>query len=258
VFAELGETDDHALLLGSAEDWLTAPQMHAIRLRADDRDHVLDPGEVAWSRLETAACRLQLARSAPPEYESVSRQSFAVSEGDGLEPRVRPDGLEQMADVVPDGLSAQVEFLRDLRRRAPALEQAKDFGLAWREVELRVRLRFLDQVGDLTEDAHDAIAAGERDGTDLDRHPLTLVADEHYRAVRRISAAKQLAREHLAGASVFLGSDDRRELTPFDVPDETTGGAVHPADHARRVDQVARDIDVLERVGHLGLHRRER
>jgi len=45
-----------------------------------------------------------------------------VSECDGFQPRVRADGVEQVTDVVSDGLAAQVELLGDLRRRAAALE----------------------------------------------------------------------------------------------------------------------------------------
>jgi hypothetical protein len=55
VFAELGETNDLAVLLRSAEDWLAATQLHAIRFCVDDRDYVLEAGEVEWSRLEAAA-----------------------------------------------------------------------------------------------------------------------------------------------------------------------------------------------------------
>jgi hypothetical protein len=55
VFAELGETNDLAVLLRSAEDWLAATQLHAIRFCVDDRDYVLEAGEVEWSSLEAAA-----------------------------------------------------------------------------------------------------------------------------------------------------------------------------------------------------------
>ena len=54
---------------------------------------------------------------------------LAACDRDRLEPRVDAERAQQVANVVPYGLSAQVELLRDLRRRPSLLEQAQDLGL---------------------------------------------------------------------------------------------------------------------------------
>ena len=54
VFAELQEADDLAVLLRSAEEWLAATHLRAIRFSVDERVYVLAAGEVEWS-LDAAA-----------------------------------------------------------------------------------------------------------------------------------------------------------------------------------------------------------
>jgi hypothetical protein len=55
VFAELGEADDFAVLLRSAEDWLAATHLRAIRFSVDGRCYVLEAGRLEWSHLDAAA-----------------------------------------------------------------------------------------------------------------------------------------------------------------------------------------------------------
>src|SRR6476660_5812727 len=71
---------------------------------------------------------------------SVSRQRLPARHRHRLEPGVGPDGVEQVADVIADGLPAQVQVLGDLCGRAAPLELAQNLGLAWCEAELRVGL----------------------------------------------------------------------------------------------------------------------
>jgi hypothetical protein len=49
--------------------------------------------------------------------------------GDGFEPGVHAECAEQMADVVPDRLRAQMKLLRDLLGRTSLLEEAQHLGL---------------------------------------------------------------------------------------------------------------------------------
>src|SRR5262249_51794456 len=51
----------------------------------------------------------------------------------------------------------------------------------------------------------------------------------------------------LARPAGLLRCDDRRELEAAHVADDAPRGRVHPADDAGRVDDVARDVDRLER-----------
>jgi hypothetical protein len=57
--------------------------------------------------------------------------------GDGFETRVHSEGSQQMADMVPDGLRAQVELLRDLLGRASLLEETQHAAPATGELEGR-------------------------------------------------------------------------------------------------------------------------
>jgi hypothetical protein len=47
--------------------------------------------------------------------------------------------------------------------------------------------------------------------------------------------------------TLLLGRDDRREQLAAHVPDHRYRGRVHPANDPVLVEDVARDIDVLER-----------
>jgi hypothetical protein len=51
-----------------------------------------------------------------------------------------------MADVIANRLSAQMQLFGDLPCRTAALEEPKHLRLFRREVQLRVCVRFLDQV----------------------------------------------------------------------------------------------------------------
>src|SRR5262249_13615666 len=120
-----------------------------------------------------------------------------------------------------------------------------------------VWLWLLDEVGYLPEDADDVLAPLQRDRAHLDRDAPAVPVYEHHRAVGRVGVAEEPASEELLCPSRLLRRDDGRELPPSPGPDEAAPGRVHPADHAGAVDQIARDVDVLDRLRHIYLERLE-
>jgi predicted amidohydrolase len=166
---------------------------------------------------------------------------------------MNPDRAQQMTNVVAHGLSRQVKLVRDLRSRAATFEQGQYFGLPRRQLELRVRHRLLADVRDLTKDAHDMFAADERYRADLDGQPVAAAVEQHDLRVGDRLVPDNLAGEDSLRTTCFLRRDDGRELAAADVSDEAFTGRIHPADHARCVDHVARYVDPFERL--LDAHR---
>lgn len=115
--------------------------------------------------------------------------------------------------------------------------------------------RLLQHVGDLAEDSDDVVSAGERYRAHFDGDAVAVVVDEDDGRVGRVQVPEQPAGKELPRAASVLRRDDGRELAAFDVSDEPARSRVHPADHTRLVDEVAGDVDVLERVSDLCLHR---
>jgi len=58
--------------------------------------------------------------------DSPSGASAVPDCGNGFETRAHSESAEQMADVVPDRLRAQMELLCDLLRRAALLEETEN------------------------------------------------------------------------------------------------------------------------------------
>src|SRR5689334_22772040 len=86
---------------------------------------------------------------------------------------------EHGADVVANGLGAELELARYLLRRAAVLELAQDLRLAWRQLRVRRRRLVLVYLRHLAEDADHPSAAAQRHCADLDRHPpAVLVHDD--------------------------------------------------------------------------------
>jgi hypothetical protein len=195
------------------------------------------------------ACLTHLCQSR--ESLSARHEQLTPGEGDSLEAGVGTDRVEQMADVVSYGLATQMQLLGDLRGREPAFEEPEHLSLARREVEIGMRLRLLEHVGDLSEDADDVLAVRERDRAHLDGDTVAARVDEHYGLIPRILAPEQLPSKELSRTQALLRSDHRRELTPFDVADETARRVIDPAHDSTRVDQIARDVDVLQGVSDL-------
>lgn len=148
--------------------------------------------------------------------------------------------------MVPDGLDAQVQLLGDLLRRSASLEQDEHLRLPGRELELRVRMGLLDEVGDLAEDAEEVVSVVDRDRADLDRDALAVRADDLDDRVSDPRGADHFSREELPRPPSVLGRDDRRELGPAHVADDAARRSVQPTNDPGRVDVVARDVDVLE------------
>lgn len=170
-----------------------------------------------------------------------------VRDGNRLEPRVRADRPQQVADVVPHGLGAEVQLLGDLPRRPSAFQQLQHFGLARGEVELRMRVRFLEDVRDLPEHADDVLSVEDRHGRYLDANAAAFAVDDHRGRVGGRSPTDDLPHEQFASPPRVLGCYDRRELSADDVTDNPTSRRIDPPHDAVCVNQVTRHIDVLER-----------
>jgi hypothetical protein len=147
--------------------------------------------------------------------------------------------------------SAAISFV--VRPRSSSFEHLR---LPRREVKIGVLVRLLDQVRDLAEDAHDVVAMVDRHRADLGGDPSAVRRQQDHGGVRDLGAADDLAREQLPRAPRRLGRDDGGELAPPDVADDVLCRAVQPADHSRRVDVVARHVDVVEYL--VDLHRLQR
>jgi hypothetical protein len=93
----------------------------------------------------------------------------APSDCNRFEACVHVECSQHGADVVADGLGAELELVRDLFGRTAVLEQAQHLALAGRQLRLRRRGFVLFYVDSLAEDADHPPAAAERDSADLDR-----------------------------------------------------------------------------------------
>ena len=107
------------------------------------------------------------------------------------------------------------------------------------------RCRVLD-VCHLPEDPDHPVALHQRHGAQLDTDALAVGADHHDLRVRRPVRAADVAGEDLPRAAGLLRRDHRGELPAAHIADEAARGLVQPADDARPVDDVARDVDRLE------------
>jgi hypothetical protein len=164
---------------------------------------------------------------------------------DGFETRVGIERPQEVADVVPHRLGADVELMRDLLGRAAMPEQTQHLGLPARQARMgRRRWIVLFQVFDLAEDAdHMAIAATERNRADLDGHPLAVRVDQHDLVVRAGWWSDKVPGEDLPRTARFLGRDDRGELAATHVSHDLARRWIQPADDPVPVDHVSRDAD---------------
>ena len=80
----------------------------------------------------------------------------------------------------------------------------------------------------------------------FDCNQAAVGADEYDAGVGNRCSADNLSREDLAGAQRILGRNDRSELPPANVADDVAGGTIQPADYPGRIDDVTRDVDVLQ------------
>jgi len=147
-----------------------------------------------------------------------------------------------------------MELVDDLPRRAAVLEEAQHLGLARRQRRVR-RGGVNGMMEELAEDPDDPLPAHQWHRAHLDGHSLPVGVDEHQLGVRHRRRTRHLLREQLAREAAVLRRDQRRELPAMDVADDPERGGIEPADHARRVDDVRRDVDTLECPFHVAADR---
>src|SRR5204863_4618101 len=124
------------------------------------------------------------------------------------------------------------------------------------ELEVRMRVRFLDDVRDLSEYPDHVLSVVNGHRRDLDSNTSPLGVDDRDAGIGRRRPADDLPREQLAGPPRVLGCDDRGELSARDVTDNPARRGIDPADDAIHVDPIARHVDVLEDV--FEVHRGQR
>src|SRR6266516_309599 len=180
---------------------------------------------------------------------SVRDEVLLPPDRDRLEARVDVERLQDVADVVPHGLGAEVELARDLLGRTAVLEEAQHLGLPRRQVWVWRRRRLvLFDVQSLPEDADHPPAATERDGADLDRYPLAGRVDADDFVVRAGRRPDEVPGEDLPRPACFLGRDDGGELAAANVSHELARGRVQIADDPVRVDHIGGDTDAVDGV----------
>src|SRR6202795_1624074 len=168
---------------------------------------------------------------------------------DRLEPGVDVERLQDVADVVPHSLGAEVKLAGDLFGRAALLQEAQHLGLPRRQVRVgrRRRLVLLD-VQDLSEDADHPPAALERNRADLDGQPFAIRVDDHHLVVRAGPRADEVPGEDLPRPARFLGRHDGGELAAANVSDALPRGRIQPADDPVGIDHVGGYADPLNGV----------
>lgn len=138
---------------------------------------------------------------------------------------------EEVADVVPHGLDAEVELTHYLLGRVAKLEETQHLSLPWRQVRMRWRRRLaLFDILDLAEDADHVPAAAKWNRADLDGHSLAIRVEEHALVVRAVRGSDKVPGEDLPRSARFLWCDDGRELAAANVSHELLRGRVQPAD----------------------------
>jgi hypothetical protein len=70
----------------------------------------------------------------------------AMCDRDRLQPRVSPDGAQEESYVVAHRFRAELQLFGNLACRTAAFEKLEHLRLPWREVQVRMRVRLLDQV----------------------------------------------------------------------------------------------------------------
>ena len=117
--------------------------------------------------------------------------------GDRFESGMDAESPKETADVVPDGLDAQMKLCCDLLGRAPLFQQAKHLDLTRSEVGWRHRCAVRARL-DQPEDADNPITAHQGHGTDFHGHPCAAGRYEDGVRIRSRGSAEHLASEQLA------------------------------------------------------------
>ena len=77
----------------------------------------------------------------------------------------------------------------------PRSRSSEHLALTRRQVQVRVRVRLLDEIGDLPEHADHVLATEHRHGAHLDGHPASVRADDRDAGVRDPLRADHLSSE---------------------------------------------------------------
>jgi hypothetical protein len=121
-----------------------------------------------------------------------------------------------------------------------------------------MRLRLLQHVRHLAENADHVLALPKRHRTDLHREALSIGVDDDHRCVGHLRVAENLAGDQLACSTRVLGGHDGRELPPDLVTDHFSSSAVHPPNDAHTIDDVAGYVHRLEHPSDVCPHRLQR
>ena len=168
---------------------------------------------------------------------------------DGLDARAGVERPQEVADVVPHGLDAELELTRYLLGRVATLEEAQHLSLPWRQVRMRWRRRLgLFDILDLAEDADHVPTAAKWNRAELDGHSLAIRVEEHALVVRAVWWSEKVPGEDTPSPQRFLGCDDGCKLAAANVAHELHRGRVQPADDPVLVDQVGGDTDAADGV----------
>ncbi len=153
-----------------------------------------------------------------------------MRESDGLEPGMHAERAEDVANVVADGLDAQIQLTGDVVRPPAVLEQTEHLGLAWGQMGVSGPWRCVVDVCDLTEDAHHSIALDQRHAAQLDADALAVRTDHHDLGVMRLRWAGDVPGKGLPRPAGLFGRDDRGELPPPNVAHQPPSGGAQPTD----------------------------
>ena len=157
-----------------------------------------------------------------------------------------PSGLKETADVVPDGLGAQVELGGDLLRRPALFQKAKHLDLRGVRCGCGAVGVVVGGFVEQPEDADHAFAVHERHRAHLHGHPRAGGRDEDAGRLGGRGGAEHLPGEQLAGAPAVLGRDDGSEMATANIAEKPLGCRIDPPDDSRRVEDVARDADAVQ------------
>jgi hypothetical protein len=172
----------------------------------------------------------------------------AARDCNGLEPRVHAERLQDVTDMIPDRLDAQVQLASDLRGRASLLEQTQDLALSRCQMWMWSGRRLILDIFELAEDPDRVTATREWNSAELDRDAVAVGGQENTAIVGSFSRAGEIPDEDLVAAASLLRGEHGRHVTPTDVAHDAFRGRVDPADDSGAIDDVGRDADAPERL----------
>jgi len=131
-----------------------------------------------------------------------------ASDRDSLEPGVDAERSQQVPNMIPHRLGAEVQFLRDLLGRAAPLEQTQNFTLAWCELRRKRIVGLLLDIGNLSENADEPMPVHQYAGADLDLDATAVGVHEDHLGIGHGPRADNLAGKVLARPPGVFGRHD--------------------------------------------------